>query len=76
MDIVIVAFDRHGLLKDITSVLANEKINVIAVNTVSDKKEHKAHMSITLEIKDLSQLSRILSQINQLQNIIEVRRKH
>ena len=76
VDIVIVAFDRHGLLKDITSVLANEKINVIAVNTVSDKKEHKAHMSITLEIKDLSQLSRILSQINQLQNIIEVRRKH
>jgi GTP pyrophosphokinase len=76
VDVHIVAFDRQGLLRDITSVLANESINVIASNTFSDKKEHKAHMTLTLEIKNLSQLSRVLVQINQLPNVVEVNRRH
>lgn len=72
----IVAHDRSGLLSDITFVLANEGINVVGVNTRSDKTENKAYMSLTLEIKDLGQLSKVLSQVSQLPNIIEARRMH
>jgi GTP pyrophosphokinase len=75
VDVQITAYDRHGLLRDITSVLANEKINVIAVNTLSDKAEHVARMTITLEIPNLGVLSRVLARINQLPNVTEVRRK-
>ena len=74
VDILIIAYDRSGLLRDITFVLANENINVIGVNTVSDKTESKAHMTITLEINDLNQLSNVLTQVNQLPNIIEAKR--
>ena len=75
VDIEILAYDRAGLLRDITSVLANERINVIGVNTYTDKKDSAAHMRLTLEIRDIGELSRVLSRIGQLPNVVEVRRK-
>ncbi len=75
VDIQIAAFDRQGLLRDVSSILANEKINVIAVNTLSDKKKHIANMTLTLEIDDLHRLSKLLTKINSLPNVLEVRRK-
>lgn len=75
VDVEIEAIDRQGLLIDVYSVLANEKINILATNTLSDKKSHTARIDLTLEIADIDQLSRVLSRINQLPNIVEVRRK-
>lgn len=74
VDIHITAFDRHGLLNDITTVVANEKINVIAVNTLSNSRDHTANMNLTLEVPDIDTLSRVLARINQLPNILQVRR--
>lgn len=75
VNIRITAFDRQGLLRDITSVLANEKINVIAVQTLSDKEEHVANMTITLEIADIDELSKTLQKLGRLPNVIEARRE-
>lgn len=75
VDVEIEAIDRQGLLIDIYSVLSNEKINILATTTLSDKKTHTARIDLTLEIADIDQLSRVLSRINQLPNIVEVRRK-
>ncbi len=75
VDVEIEAIDRQGLLIDIYSILGNEKINILATNTLSDKKSHSARIDLTLEIADIDQLSRVLSRINQLPNIVEVRRK-
>ncbi len=72
--LIIEAVDRHGLLSDITRLMADEKLNVIAVNTLSDKKRQTAKMSVTVEIRDLQQLSRIIDKINQLRNVIQVSR--
>jgi len=75
VDIEIEAFDRKGLLVDIYLLLNNENINVLATNSHSDKQNHTARFDITLEVSDIDQLSRVLNRINQLQNIIEVRRR-
>lgn len=75
VDIAIEAYDRSGLLRDITAELANEKINLVGVNTLTDKQDGMARMSLTLEIADISQLSRVLSKIAQLPNVVEARRK-
>lgn len=75
VDIRVVANDRQGLLRDISSVLANEKINVIAVETISDKQKNLAYMTLTAEIGGIGELSRILDKIGQLPNIIEVKRE-
>ncbi|WP_096087268.1 GTP diphosphokinase [Agaribacterium haliotis] len=69
------AFDRHGLLRDITTLLDRERINVSAMQTFSNKKKHTVDMMLTVEVTDLQDLSRILARINQLPNIWSVRRK-
>jgi GTP pyrophosphokinase len=75
VDVEIEAIDRQGLLIDIYTVLASEKINVLGSNTLSDQKRHTARVDVTLEIADIDQLSRVLGRINQLPNVLEVRRK-
>jgi GTP pyrophosphokinase len=74
VDVMIEAIDRPGLLRDITSVLANENVNVIAVNTRSDKKHNTAQMELTVEIENVGELSRVLTRIGQLSNVYDVRR--
>ena len=74
VSLVINAIDRQGLLGDVITTLANEKVNVNAVNTLSDKNEQSARMVVTVEIHDLQQLTRIMDKIGQLPNVIEVLR--
>jgi GTP pyrophosphokinase len=75
VDIVVEAYDRSGLLRDITAVLANEKINLTSVNTETDEKDGIARMQLTLEISDIGQLSRVLTRVGQLSNVISASRK-
>jgi GTP pyrophosphokinase len=74
-EIFVLAYDRPGLLRDVTGLLANEKINLQGVNTSSDKSDGMARMNLMLEISDIEQLSRVLTQIGQLSNVVEARRK-
>ncbi len=75
VDIRIDAYDRSGLLRDITSQLANDHINVLDVNSHSDQEQGVARLDLTLEINDLSQLSRTLDRLGQLPNVITARRR-
>lgn len=76
VDIFIKAYDRHGLLRDITQLLAGERVNVTAVNTLSDRSDNTATMTLTIEINSLAALGDVLARINQLPNVIEVKRSH
>ncbi|PRY66033.1 GTP pyrophosphokinase [Vreelandella songnenensis] len=72
--IEIQAWDRSGLLRDVTGLLGNEKVNVLAVNTLTDTSESIARLRITLEVDGLESLGRLFSRIQQLPNVTEVRR--
>ncbi len=74
VDVQIKAYDRSGLLRDISQLLLNEKINALAVNTLTNKEDNTASMRLTIEITGLDALGRLLSRISQLPNIIEVKR--
>jgi len=74
VDIEIHAYERQGLLRDITAVLSDEKINIIAVNTVTDKENNQAHLVLTVEVANISLLTKILHRVAQLSDIIAVRR--
>lgn len=75
VDIMIIAHDRSGLLRDIASILANEQVNVLGANTLTDRETSIARMGLTLEITDVLQLSRMLDKISQLRNVMEAYRK-
>ena len=74
VDIAIKAYDRQGLLRDVTSLLASERINLTNVNTQSDRLGNVAAMQFTLEIESLSDLGRVLTKLGQLPNVIEASR--
>lgn len=75
VDIFIHAYDRHGIVRDITLLLANEKINLLGLNTVTNKKEHTANITLTIEMSDLNDLSRVMDRVNQLPNVVKVERR-
>lgn len=74
VDIMIHAYDREGLLRDVITILSNEKINVTSMSTRSNFKNNTADMQVTFEVSSIVNLGQILSKINQLQNVIETRR--
>jgi GTP pyrophosphokinase len=75
VDIEIHAFDRRGLVRDVSAALADEKISIQGMTTVTDKRDNIARMRIGISIAGLPQLSRVLARIGQLPNVISARRK-
>jgi GTP pyrophosphokinase len=73
VDIELSAQDRPGLLKDVGEILAQEKINVVRVNTLS--QHDTARMEFTLEVKDIDQLTRFLARAGHIRGVHTARRK-
>jgi GTP pyrophosphokinase len=74
VDIAIEAYDRQGLLRDVTSMFANARINVISIETQTNRKTHAAVMRLTVEVGNLGSLSKLLERLNRLKNVISARR--
>jgi len=71
----VTAYDRKGLLKDITSVLDAEDVNMRAATMSTAQKDQIATIVATLEISGMAQLSRVLTKIESLTNVLEVQRQ-
>ncbi len=67
------AYDRTGLLSDITQVVAEAKVNILAAD-VAVGTDHTAIVRATLQVASVSQLSRVLSRIEQLKDVFSVQR--
>lgn len=74
VDIEVLAYDRSGLLRDVTTLLANARIDVVAVNTQSDRSANTARMMLTIEITGLEALGGLLGRIVRLPNVISAAR--
>ncbi len=72
VDIQLKAFDRQGLLRDVSDVIAKDRLDVLRVNT--ETRGELAHMQLTVRVKELQQLSRLLARLQHVQNVIEVKR--
>jgi len=75
VDIEVLAYDRRGLVRDVSGALADEKISIQGMTTVTDRRDSVAHMHIGITITGLPQLSRVLARIAQLPNVIKAKRK-
>jgi guanosine-3',5'-bis(diphosphate) 3'-pyrophosphohydrolase len=67
------AYDRTGLLSDITQVVAEAKVNIVAAN-VSVSPERTATVIATLEVASVAQLARVMARIEHLKDVISVSR--
>ena len=75
VDICFNALDRPGLLRDVTAVLAKEGVNVLALNTTTDGEDATVRTDITVEVEQISDLSRVLDKLTQISNVMSARRR-
>ena len=73
--VAIHAFDRRGLVRDISSVLADEHVNIETMNTVTSAAENTADVDLRVSVHGLDELSRLLSRLSALPNVISARRR-
>lgn len=73
IDIEVEAYDRQGLLRDISDLFAREKINATKANTIS--RNNLALMQFSIEIPNPEQLGRLLALIQHVPNVVEARRR-
>jgi RelA/SpoT family (p)ppGpp synthetase len=70
----VIAYDREGLLRDISTVITDEKVNMSTVNVHT--RNDIAVFHVTLEIADVKQLARVLDKISTVSNVVEARRRN
>jgi GTP pyrophosphokinase len=72
VSVVVKAYDRQGLLSDISNILSNEEVNLLDIDL---KVSHNlAAINMVLEVGDISQLSLVLNRIENLPNVMEAHR--
>jgi len=75
VDLTLRAHDRSGLIRDISTVLADEDANVVNMSSHTEKKTMQTVMDISIEIRDLPTLSTAITRLEQLSNVVSVSRK-
>ncbi|MFL5755424.1 MAG: ACT domain-containing protein, partial [Chloroflexota bacterium] len=67
------AYDRTGLLSDITQVMAENKVNILAAN-VGVSQDHTAAVLMTIQVASVAQLAKVMSRVEQLKDVVSVQR--
>jgi GTP pyrophosphokinase len=73
-EIAVTAYDRRGLVRDLTDVLAAERLSIEAMSTVTDHDAGTAHVRLTVPVSNLEQLARVLYRLGAVPNVIQARR--
>lgn len=72
--IAIISGDRAGLLRDVSTLIANERILIVGMQSQTDRAKQHSKMMITMEIANAEVLARLSNKILQLDDVIEVNR--
>jgi GTP pyrophosphokinase len=73
----VTAFDRQGLMGDVSNLLTTEGVNIIDVNVRVDHDNMQAdtaNIRLIVEVRDIAQLSRVLARIENLDNVVDAQR--
>lgn len=73
-DLLIIAYDRTGLLRDISSVLSNEKLNLLNINSDTNQQTLLVTTRITIEVDNVSRLGLIMDKLLQVNHVQSVNR--
>jgi GTP pyrophosphokinase len=74
VEVSMTAYDRTGLMQDISTILANLKVNLLNINSNTNRDEQIVHTRMTIEIHSVDELVAIIDKLSLLPNVQEVRR--
>jgi len=72
VSIRITAYDRQGLMGDLSNLLESESVNILDV--VVRVSKNLADLNLIIEVKDIAQLSRLLTRMENIPNVLEAQR--
>jgi GTP pyrophosphokinase len=75
VEIVVHAMDRRGLLRDVTTLVAEEKINIERLASRGDPAQGSADLSLRIAVAGLEELSRLLTRLSALPGVLSARRR-
>jgi GTP pyrophosphokinase len=68
------ALDRAGLLRDVTTMLADEKVNIISVHTHKKPASATTTLIMALEVTGVEQLYQMMDRLQSVRGVFEVQR--
>ncbi|WP_371195451.1 GTP diphosphokinase [Glaciecola sp. SC05] len=68
------AYDRDGLLRDMTTELSNEKIGLLGVNSLSNTKDNTALIKLTVEVANASVLNKLIVRLRNISGVLDINR--
>jgi len=74
VSINIIGGDRQGLLRDISTIISNERVSIIGIESNTDNAKQSMSMTIKVEIANNEALTRLLAKLKQLDDVTEVKR--
>ena len=74
VEVTLSAYQRTGLMQDISTILANLKVNLLNINSNTNKAEQMVYTRLTIEIHSVDELVAIIDKLSQLPNVQDVRR--
>lgn len=74
VSINIIGGDRQGLLRDISTIISNERVSIIGIDSNTDHAKQSMSMNIKVEVANHEVLSRLLTKLKQLDDVAEVKR--
>ncbi|MHB1949700.1 MAG: GTP diphosphokinase [Gammaproteobacteria bacterium] len=74
VDLQIRARGKEDLLKEISGLLPNLKIDLVTLNSTISKKSNMIYITMTIQIHDVEQLHQLTSQLHKLPNIVDIKR--
>jgi len=75
-ELAVDAYDRRGLVRDLTDVIAQERLSIEEMTTTTDRDNGTAHVVVRLAVQDLDQLARLAKRFTGVPNVLTVRRTH
>ena len=69
------AVDRPGLVRDVTTLVNADGAGLVGINTRTDPATQTSLIGMTLEVRDVSQLSQLIHRIGSIRNVRDVRRR-
>jgi GTP pyrophosphokinase len=75
VEIHILAYDRRGLVRDITGLLADAKLSIDRMSTVTNHAERLADMTVAVRVHALDELDGVLARIRGLPDVVRAGRR-
>ena len=74
VEVSLSAFQRTGLMQDISTILANQNINLLTINSSTNQAEQMVRSKLTIEIHSVDELVVVIDKLSQVPNVQEVKR--